>query len=245
VTNTLSVKMIKNRLLNSFKPWLNNYPTKFKQNNQFIMKTKNKLIYGLILGGLLSFSADFSFAQTGKAGIKGGLNVSNLYIDNVTDQNARYGFHLGLFGQPIATDAFALQVELLYSTKGNKAQYGSPFDQEIKYNLNYLDLPVLAVIKLGEAAEIHLGGYASYLLGADISYSGSLANGVTKIDKDNLSSVDYGLVGGFALNFGATQVGVRYNYGLAKISNSASANAILGNSKNSNAQLYIAFNLVK
>ena len=209
------------------------------------MKTKNKLIYGLMIAGLLSLSTNSSFAQMGKAGIKGGLNASNLYIDNVTDQNARYGFHIGLFGQPISTDAFALQVELLYSTKGNKAQYGSPFNQEIKYNLNYIDLPVLAVIKLGKAAEIHLGGYASYLLGADISYSGLLANGVTQIDKDNLNSLDYGLVGGFALNFGAAQVGVRYNYGLAEIANSDSANVILGNSKNSNAQLYVAFNLAK
>jgi hypothetical protein len=53
---------------------------------------------------------------------------------------------------------------------------------------------------------------ASYLLGANVSYSGNLAQCDDKIDKDNLKSFDYGLVGGFGLNFGAVQVGARYNY---------------------------------
>ena len=90
-------------------------------------------------------------------------------------------------------------------------------DQTVKYNLNYLDLPVLAVFKLGESAEIHIGPCASYLLGANVSYSGDIANGDNTIDKDHLKSFDYGLVGGFGLNFGTVQVGARYNYGLAKI----------------------------
>ncbi|HJW29358.1 MAG TPA: hypothetical protein VJ508_08890, partial [Saprospiraceae bacterium] len=58
-----------------------------------------------------------------KAGIKGGLNVSNLYIDNLTDQNARTGLNLGVFGQVLSTESLALQLELLYSTKGSQAVY--------------------------------------------------------------------------------------------------------------------------
>ena len=182
------------------------------------------------------------FAQA-RAGIKGGLNVSNLYIDNLDDENARYGFNVGLFGQVLASETFAIQPELLFSTKGAKAFYEGIVDQTVKYNLNYLDLPVLAVFKLGESAEIHVGPYASYLLNANISYSGDVANGSDEIDKDNLKSFDYGLVGGFGLNFGAVQVGVRYNYGLAKIADSDAAELILGDSKNSVAQLYLSMNL--
>ena len=40
-----------------------------------------------------------STAQTKRAGLKGGLNISNLYIENVTDENARLGFHVGVYGQ--------------------------------------------------------------------------------------------------------------------------------------------------
>jgi len=186
---------------------------------------------------------DTSVFGQARAGIKGGLNVSNLYIDDLDDENARYGFNVGLFGQVLASETFAIQPELLYSTKGSKAFYEGIVDQTVKYNINYLDLPVLAVFKLGESAEIHVGPYASYLLNANISYSGDIINGDDEIDRDHLKSFDYGLVGGFGLNFGAAQVGARYNYGLAKIADSDAAELVLGDSKNSVAQLYISLNL--
>ncbi|MEO5978497.1 MAG: porin family protein [Chryseolinea sp.] len=178
-----------------------------------------------------------------RAGIKGGFNVSNLYIDDVDDENARYGFNVGVYGQVYSNDVFAIQPELLYSTKGAKGEYTGFFDQTVKFNLNYLDLPVLAVFKLGKAAEIHVGPYASYLLNANVKYTGNAINGTDKIDKDNLKSFDYGLVGGLGLNFGALQVGARYNYGLVKIADSDGARTLLGDSKNSCAQIYVAFNL--
>jgi len=205
---------------------------------------KNKIfsIYLLIflLGG---FSVNTAFAQA-RAGIKGGLNVSNLYIDNVHDENARYGFNVGLYGQLLSSDVFAIQPELLYSTKGSRAFYGGVVEQTVKYNLNYLDLPVLAVIKLGKSAEIHIGPYASYLVNANVSYSGDIANGDDEIDKDQLKSYDYGLAGGFGLNFGQLQVGARYNYGLVKIADSDAAKLFLGDSKNSVAQIYLSLNLL-
>jgi hypothetical protein len=217
--------------------------------NGMIMKTKNKFLIAIVAAGALSLlSTDITFAQinpSARAGIKGGLNVSNLYIDNISDENARYGFNIGVYGQVLSSETAALQLELLYSTKGSKAFYSGTFTQEVKYNLNYLDLPVLAVIKLGESAEIHLGGYASYLLGANISYSGDLANGTDEIDKDNLKSYDYGLAGGVGFNFGAIQVGARYNYGLVKIADSDAARTAIGDSKNSFGQLYVAFNLAQ
>jgi hypothetical protein len=189
-----------------------------------------------------SVSSTNLFAQM-RAGIKGGLNVSNLYVDEVDDENARYGFNLGVYGQVLSSDVFALQPELLFSTKGSKVEYGGNFfDQTIKYNLSYLDLPVLAVFKLGESAEIHVGPYASYLLGANISHTGDLGSGIDEIDKDHLKSFDYGLSGGFGLNFGNFQVGARYNYGLAKLADSDAAELVIGDAKNSVAQLYLAFN---
>jgi hypothetical protein len=196
----------------------------------------------LFVGFVSAISSNSLFAQM-RAGVKGGLNVSNLYIDDVDDENARYGFNLGFYGQLLSSDVFAIQPELLFSTKGSKAEYKGLFDGNIKYNLSYLDLPVLAVFKLGESAEIHLGPYVSYLLGADISHKGDLGSGVQDIDKDHLKSFDYGLSGGFGLNFGNVQVGARYNYGLAKLADSDAARLAIGDSKNSVAQLYLALNL--
>ncbi|MBL7875600.1 MAG: PorT family protein [Cyclobacteriaceae bacterium] len=209
---------------------------------------KYKIVSALFGMALIAVcSMERAEAQTIKrAGIKGGLNVSNLYIDDIHDEDARIGTNLGFYGQVLSNDAAALQLELLYSTKGAEAMYtAGTLSQKVKYNLNYIDLPVLAALKLGKSAEIHLGGYASYLLNANISYSGDLANGTDEVDKDHLKSYDYGLSGGVGFNFGAVQVGGRYNYGLVKIADSDGARAVIGDSKNSNAQLYIAFNLLK
>jgi len=180
---------------------------------------------------------------TARVGIKGGLNVSNLYIDDVNDENARFGFNGGFYGQILSSEVFAIQPELLFSTKGSQADYGGVINSTVRFNLNYLDLPVLAVIKLGPSAEIHAGAYASYLLSANIKYEGNIGNGTDRIDRDQLKSFDYGLAGGLGLNFGAVQIGARYNYGLVKIADSNSARNALGDSKNSVAQLYLALNL--
>jgi hypothetical protein len=63
------------------------------------------------------------------------------------------------------------------------------------------------------------------------------------LDRDNFRDWDFGLAGGIGLNFGATQIGVRYSQGLRKIANSDEAEAFLGDAKNSCAQLYIAFSM--
>jgi hypothetical protein len=210
------------------------------------MTNKNKILsllsFALFLGLITSQSATAQNSKI-KAGIKGGLNASNLYIDDVDDENARIGFHAGLYGQLASSSAVALQLELLYSGRGTESVYDAPINQTVRYNFHYIDLPVLVVVKLGDAADLHLGGYASYLLDATIKYDGDLADGVDEIDRDNLKSYDVGLVGGVGVNFGAVQVGARYNYGLVKLADSDAAEFLIGDSKNSCAQLFIAFNL--
>src|SRR5687768_1448547 len=179
-----------------------------------------------------------------RAGIKGGLNVSNLITDEVTDKNARYGFHAGIYGQLFANEGFAIQPELNFSTKGNKVstEFGV-IDQETKFNLSYLDVPILAVFKLGNAAEIHAGAYWAYLVGANIDTDGDLGDGFVDLDRDNFDDWDYGLVGGVGFNLSHVQIGARYNYGLNTIARSSGAKALLGSAKNSVGQIYVAFNL--
>lgn len=202
-----------------------------------------KITWLLSLTLLIALTFNQSHAQSAKrAGIKGGLNVSNLYIDQVNDENARIGAHFGFFAQVFSTEVVAIQTELLFSTRGSLAMYTGIVDQEIKYNLSYIDLPVLAVIKVGENVEFHAGGYGSYLIDANISYKGDVANGVDQVDRDELKSYDYGLAVGVGINIGSVQMGMRYNYGLVKIADSQNSRAFLGDAKNSCAQLFAAFN---
>lgn len=198
---------------------------------------------GILTILLLSGAVVSSTAQDRRMGVKGGLNLSNLYVDDVDDENARVGFHVGVYGQIFSTETFAIQPELLYTTKGTETEWGGLIDQTITFKLNYLELPVLAVFKLGEAAEIHVGPYFSYLLSANIDTEGDLGGSTEDLDRDNFNAFDFGLTGGFGLNFGAVQVGARYNYGLSEIADSDAAELMLGDAKNSCAQLYVALNL--
>jgi hypothetical protein len=191
-----------------------------------------------------SSDRDMSPARA-RAGIKGGMNVSNFTSgENLSDKNARFGFHAGVFGQLFVNEGFAIQPEVNYSTKGNNVvtEYGI-IDAETKFNLGYIDVPVLAVFKLGNAVEIHAGPYWAYLLSANIDTDGDLGDDFVDLDRKNFDNWDYGLAGGIGFNLGNVQLGARYNYGLNEIAKSGGAKRILGNSKNSVGQIYLAFNL--
>jgi hypothetical protein len=216
---------------------------------QIYMHSKSKFFIGsFLLIVLLGLIANLAVAQsTARVGIKGGFNVSNLYVDDVDDENPRIGFHAGVYGQIFSSDVFAIQPEILFSTKGSRGEYSEGFgpftaDGDIKFNLNYLELPVLAVFKLGDAAEIHVGPYFSYLLSANVDVDGDI-DGYEDLERDNFNAWDYGIAAGVGFNLGNAQIGARYNYGLQKLANSDGADAVLGDSKNSCAQVYISFNL--
>ncbi|MEX1241364.1 MAG: porin family protein [Cyclobacteriaceae bacterium] len=203
------------------------------------------LLMSAVAISVISFSD--AQAQYARAGIKGGLNLSNLYVDQAEDDNARVGWHAGFYGQLFASEAFAIQPEVNFSTKGTGVTRidATSARYESKFNLSYIDIPVLAVFKLGEVAEIHAGAYWAYLLGAEIRNNDRNPDNVfTTIDRDNFDDWDYGLVGGIGFNLGeGAQLGLRYNYGLNEIAESPGARRLFGNSKNQVAQLYLAFNL--
>jgi len=200
----------------------------------------------LIIMLLILFTTDAQAQQVRpRAGIKGGLNVSNFYSEDITDKDARLGFHVGLYGQLFSSEAFALQPELHYSTRGMEVIRDGAIDQKTRFNLNYLDVPVVAVFKLGRAVELHAGAYGSYLLAANIKSEGDLGDTFDQLDRDNFNNFDYGLTGGLGFNFGAVQLGARYNLGLQEIAKSNGAKNALGDSKNSAGQIYLAIPLNK
>ena len=183
-----------------------------------------------------------------RIGIKGGLNISNFYRDNVGDQNARFGFNVGLFTELAVGESFSIQPELLLSTKGNRATYGTDdgvldfigAEGEVKTNLTYIDIPILAKVTFGEVINVHVGPYASYLIGASASTDGDLADGSEELDRDNFNAWDYGLAAGLGVDLEAITIGARYNLGLVNVAESTIAEGILDNSKNSVLQLYVA-----
>jgi hypothetical protein len=177
--------------------------------------------------------------QEPKLGIKGGLNLSNFYSADIDDRNMALGFHAGIYYRMPMDDFFAIQAELLFNQKGADFSNASIFTDEISLRLNYIDVPILAVIKLGENFNIHAGPYFGYLLGDPSGRLSGLIDMQTSFDRDNFHRFDYGLSGGIGFDLLPLKFGVRYNLGLSDIGKDNLADQVMGNSRNSLLQIYI------
>lgn len=180
-------------------------------------------------------------AQQG--GIKGGMNLSNLYADNVSDENMKLGLNVGVWHK--SADGI-LQTELNYSNKGAEIIYNGVLGNGVyRYNLNYLELPVLYNMNINKLS-LNLGPYFGMLVGANIKEvnSNGEVNEVETLSRKDFNFIDYGLAGGASLNFDTSQFGIRYNYGLREIGTEGTfAREALSNAKNSVLHLYIALAL--
>ncbi|HLT52608.1 MAG TPA: porin family protein [Flavobacteriaceae bacterium] len=101
--------------------------------------------------GLISFT---SFSQDAQYGVRAGYNISNLDFEPgpVSRNMHRNGFALGFFAEYNLSPSFAIAPELQYSAEGAK-------DEE--FRVDYLNLPVLFKVKLGERFAIGVGPQAS------------------------------------------------------------------------------------
>ncbi len=218
---------------------------------KFIVST----VIGLVMAAALLVPAG-AFAQeqqtsmdsgmTAKFGIKGGLNLTSLYVDNVSSEHMKAGFNAGIFAKLPVTRGFSIQPELLYSVKGARDTYNNLLEGsgEYQFNLGYIELPLLAVVNLSRNFNLHAGGYAAYLASAnvkDVNSDGSV-NGATDLNADNFQRWDFGLVGGLGFDIENFTLGARYNYGLTNIGKSGSLSGDLTqNSKNAGVSIYIGF----
>jgi hypothetical protein len=206
----------------------------------------------LILAGMIYLSfVSFTKAQTlsPSVGIKGGVNFSNLYTEDVDDNNILTSFNAGLYVNLPVSTGVSIQPELNFSRKGSELVYDNAFASgTTRIKLNYLEMPVLLKLNVTPNFNIHFGPYAAYLIdgkATNESNDGSF-NFEDNISNDDLNKWDYGLSGGVGLDFGSTSLGVRYNYGLQTIGkerNFGGSTYTFPDSKNSALSMYIGFKL--
>lgn len=179
-------------------------------------------------------------------GLKGGVNWSTLYVKEAKDVNTRLGGHFGLFGRVAPTSGLGIQVELLYDQRGATfTRTMDSVDQETTYKFDYITLPVLVVIPLGEVFEIHGGGYGAAMIVSERKLEGDVANQTNDIGDGKFTPFDFGLIGGIGVNLERVQIGARYNHGLMAVANSDISRLVLDDSKNASFQLYLALALGK
>jgi hypothetical protein len=153
-------------------------------------------------------------AQLLKIGVKAGLNYANLTGSNI-QTDAITSYHAGLVAEIKLLDKFAIQPELLYTTQG--ATYNTALG-DIKNELGYIAIPVLAKIYLSKSFSLELGPQASFLLSEKNNF-----------DVNNANTFDFAIDAG--LGFKITKnifIQGRYVLGLTEVSSNAETkNSIL------------------
>lgn len=192
-------------------------------------------------------------AQENAAGIKGGLNLSWLSIDQANDNNIIAGFHAGVWGRKMVSENFGIQPEILFSGKGMKAVYNSNFlgfnvtDGTTKLNLNYIDIPIYLTYFLSEDFNFHFGPYVGFLMNAHIDTDAQIleflnVNSSDNIDRSKFNSIDYGVSGGLGFNMDPLILGFNWGVGFNPVAKDGkSTEDLLGNAKNHVIQIYAGF----
>lgn len=223
------------------------------------MLTISNKILCLALAVLLIGGIPLAHAQSNnpgpKFGIKGGLNLSQLYVDqpNAEDESMKLGLNFGVFGKIPISNFLAVQPEVLYSNVGSKITYGGSNLEnalgiepgEVRFNLNYVQVPIALAANVGPL-NIHAGPYFSYLLSAnvkDLESSSLNTTDLVELDTDDFNRLDYGVMFGVGFDVQSFTIGARYNHGLREIGNSGIAGSLTENSKNGVAQIYIGIGL--
>lgn len=188
------------------------------------------LSLGLLVG--ISCAAQ---AQSIKYGVKAGASLTNITGEDSDGLTNKFGFNGGVLANFGLNDMISIQPEVLYSMKGAKEDGGSG-----KFNLGYIDVPVLVKVATGETGLFfEAGPQVGFLASAKIK------DGSASMDaKDYVKSVDFGYAAG--LGFQAASgpiVGLRYNGGFTNLGkdniNGVAVNP--GKAKNSAFQLYVGF----
>jgi opacity protein-like surface antigen len=178
----------------------------------------------IILSMVAIFAFGFANAQETKFGAKVALNMSN-FTGDVTDNSMKVGFQVGAFANLGVSEKFAVQPELVYSTAGAKFTGGS-------YDLNYLNIPVMAQYKVADKFSLEAGPQIGFLMSAKAKI-----DGFGSVDaKDAFNSTDFGLNLGAGYDVAENMnIGVRYTIGLSNIAKDS------GDSKLGNSNIALAF----
>lgn len=188
-----------------------------------------------------------------RAGVKAGLNYTNIINNNDAGEDLgnhyKFGFHGGVeFQIPIERE-FYLKSGLLFTTKGSKDYYEVE-GQTI--SLSYLELPVQIILKLPTISGKLYGGvgfYFSYAMSGYIEYAGGreklrFRSKISEQDPFVYNPLDIGpeIVAGYEFHNGlTTQIGVQFGFSnLAPKSGGTSQNFT---NKNSSVALSVGYRL--
>lgn len=153
----------------------------------------------------LFFCAGAVSAQS-SMGVKGGVNLANVYGNDVEGANILAAFSGGVFEHFNFAGLLAVQPELIYDGEGAKGDGAT-------LSLGYIDIPVMVQLKTPVGFYAEAGPQIGVLVSAKAKADGESDNVSGDFKRTNLSAcfgVGFGFIGGLKL-------GARYNLGLTNI----------------------------
>jgi hypothetical protein len=161
----------------------------------------------------LTTSAQVKFG--GKAGINL-ANVSGKSDGDKLDYDSKVGLHIGALVEIPISESFSVMPELNFDQLGAKT---SVLSQDVKYNINYLSVPVLAKFNVSG-----LGIYAGPQIGFLMSAKTEFGDNESDV-KDQLKSTNFSALFGAEYNLPmGLFISARYNLGLSKIDDESDSN---------------------
>ncbi len=181
-----------------------------------------------ILSVFIIFS--FSYAQ-GEKGLLFGINMASLHGSDVSENtDIRTTFAIGFYSTMPINNLLSIRPEIFFSMKGssrisNYDKNGFKGVYESIFKLNYIEVPVLAVVNSVSFIEFFGGVYVAYFLNGETEskwsteYNGEKESGSNtgKIKSNEIESLDYGVVAGTAIRLGIFRIGARYSMGIATL----------------------------
>ena len=171
---------------------------------------KSVLLIAIALFGFTAMSAQ----EYIMFGAKGGVNFTNMTSDGFQDKDSRTGFHLGLLAEIPVGDRFSVQPEVLYSTQGTKKATSMFLGNSVTrdYQLDYIQVPVLAKIYLIEGLSVEVGPSFNFLANEEVKRTSGTTSSTT--DTDFGSSFEFGGALGASYKFrGGIFGSARYTQG--------------------------------
>ena len=200
------------------------------------MRSLACVLAAMCLIGLLPGS---SLGQNSALGLKGGLNVSTLSIEDPAQPDleveSRTGLVLGAFLECGGESWFALQGEVNYSQNGAKVRGGSSAS---RIDLDYIRVPVLIMARVGRKEStlyplVYAGPQLAFQVSCGVEADSDGGSQSYDCDSEELEdpletrNVAFGLVfgGGVEYLFGGfkMELDARYNLGLTNMNGGTDA----------------------
>ena len=173
-----------------------------------------------------------ALAQGLEKGVRGGVNFTNTSATGGDDGEALDWQLRGVIGGFVtwrAASWLEVQPEVLYALKGAKR---SEFDIESKLLLDYLEVPLLARKTFGapDATGFYVAGGPSIGILLRARTRADFGSSTEEIDiKDDVETLDFGVVIAGGVEFGSIVVDGRYTHGFSDIDKDTSDDAGMAN----------------